>query len=97
MKQTWFFDGQVSYSFKFVAPVEAQPVAGYSKSEQGPLRESLVPSPWKRMVNNTTITIGCNNIFGQDPPKAYNGNACFPEFIYDSSGRFVYASLKKQF
>ena len=30
-KQTWTIDGQASYDFTFVAPVENQPVAGYSK------------------------------------------------------------------
>ena len=29
--QTWTFDGQLSYDFTFVPPVENQPVAGYSK------------------------------------------------------------------
>ena len=29
--QTWIFDGQLSYDFTFVPPVENQPVAGYSK------------------------------------------------------------------
>ena len=31
VSQTWFFDGQLSYDFTFVPPVESQPVAGYSK------------------------------------------------------------------
>ena len=29
--QTWWFDVQLSYDFTYVAPVENQPVAGYSK------------------------------------------------------------------
>ena len=55
---------------------------------------------WKRLLNNTSVTIGCNNVFGQDPPKAFGGffNAIgYPDFIYDSTGRFVYVSLKKKF
>ena len=23
---------------------------------------------WKRLLNNTTVTLGCNNVFGHDPP-----------------------------
>ena len=28
---------------------------------------------WKNLMNDTSLTIGCNNVFGQDPPKAYGG------------------------
>ena len=31
VSQTWFFDGQLSYDFSFVPPVENRPVGGYSK------------------------------------------------------------------
>ena len=52
------------------------------------------------MLNGTTITLGCNNIFGQDPPRAYGfgGNGTnYPGFLYDSTGRFVYVQLTKKF
>ena len=51
-------------------------------------------------VTNSTITIGCNNIFGQDPPKMFGiffGNANnYPAFEYDNIGRFWYVELKKK-
>ena len=25
---------------------------------------------WQRLLNDTTITLGCNNVFGHDPPDA---------------------------
>jgi len=115
VKATWMIDGQASYDFTFVAPVESQPVAGYSKDAKEVVRgkdgKPAEPAAsqtasyglpiWKQVLNNTTITIGCDNIFGQDPPDAYgaflgNPNG-YPGFIYDSLGRFVYASLTKKF
>ncbi len=55
---------------------------------------------WQRVLNGTTITVGCDNIFGQDPPKAYGfgGNSVgYPDFIYDATGRFVFVQLTKKF
>src|SRR5262249_26504783 len=97
VKQTWFFDGQASYDFTFVPPVEVQPVSGYSKTDKSSVQEFPTLSPWKRILNRTTLTVGCNDIFGQDPPKAYNSLTSYADFLYDSTGRFVYVSLKKQF
>ena len=52
------------------------------------------------MLNDTSITIGCNNVFGQDPPKAYGfggSSTGYPGFIYDATGRFVYVTLRRKF
>ncbi len=114
VSQTWVVDGQASYDFTFVPPVEAEPVAGYAKDAQdmtsgkdGRMTESATSQTanyslpiWKRVLNGTTITLGCDNIFGQDPPKAYGfgGNSTgYPGFIYDATGRFVYVQLTKKF
>jgi hypothetical protein len=112
--QTWFFNGQLSYDFTALLPVEEQPVPGYSKGEKEVVRgkdgapletASAQTSNYGRSVldhllRGTIITIGCNNIFGQDPPKAWGegGNAVgYPGFTYDATGRFVYARLTKKF
>jgi outer membrane receptor protein involved in Fe transport len=111
--KTWFFDVQATYDFEFIAPVETEPVAGYSKGGQEIVRgkdgkavettqtASYAMPRWKTLLDNTSITIGCNNVFGQDPPQAYgslrsNGFG-YPGFIYDATGRFVYISLTKKF
>jgi hypothetical protein len=111
---TWMFDGQASYDFTFVAPVESQPVPGYSKDakemergkdgkqlESASAQTSTYNLPiWQRCLNGTTITVGCDNIFGQDPPRAFGfgGNGSnYPDFLYDSTGRFVYVQLTKKF
>jgi iron complex outermembrane recepter protein len=101
--QTFVFDVQGSYAFRFAAPVETAPVAGYSKSEKEATHETLgtlveangLPL-WRKCLNNTTLTIGCNNVFGQDPPFAFNSMVNYPG-SYDAVGRFVYVSLKKKF
>ena len=112
--QTFFFDGQASYDFTALLPVENNPVPGYAKSpkdftrgkdgsvtETASAQTSNYPQDiWSRLLHGTVITLGCNNIFGQDPPKAYGegGNAVgYPGFTYDSTGRFVYVRVTKKF
>jgi iron complex outermembrane recepter protein len=113
--QTWFFDAQLSYDFTaLLPPVEANPVPGYSKGEKEVVRgKDGVPlekasaqtsnfgrTVWDHLLRGTIITIGCNDVFGQDPPKAYGegGNGVgYPGFTYDATGRFVYGRLTKHF
>jgi outer membrane receptor protein involved in Fe transport len=112
VRQTWFVDGQASYDFTFVPPVENQPVSGYSKDakdmqrtkdgktmETGQTANYGMPM-WQRVLNGTTLTIGCQNIFGQDPPAAYGfggSSTKYPDFLYDPTGRFVYVQMTKKF
>jgi iron complex outermembrane recepter protein len=107
VKQTWFFDVQASYNFVFVPAVETAAVPGYSKnatsSGDGKSTENAAAQTanfglpcWKRLLNNTTVTIGCNNVFGHDPPDAFTGSN-YADFLYDSTGRFIYASVTKKF
>jgi outer membrane receptor protein involved in Fe transport len=108
---TWMFDTQASYTLVFTPPVESQPVAGYSKGgkevmtdNKGKQIESTAAYAmpcWQVLFNNTTFTVGCNNVFGQDPPPEFGfgrGNSTsYPGFNYDNLGRFVYFELKKKF
>jgi len=108
---TNFIDLQASYSLIFTPPVEQAPVAGYSKggkevvtSKDGKQVESTAAYSmpcWQTILNNSTITFGVNNVFGQDPPDMYGiffGNANnYPAFQYDNIGRFWYVELKKKF
>jgi len=108
---TWFTDAQLSYSLIFTPPVEAAPVPGYSKggkevisSKEGkevpPAAVYSMPC-WQNILNNSTITVGVNNIFGEDPPPSFGfefGNSTgYPGSSYDNLGRFVYARLIKKF
>jgi iron complex outermembrane receptor protein len=113
--QTFTFDGQASYDFTALLPVvENNPVPGYSKEpkdvgrgKDGSPTETAAAQTsnyghdvlW-HLLHGTIVTIGCNNIFGQDPPKAFGegGNGVgYPGFTYDSTGRFVYVRLTKKF
>ena len=113
--QTFFFDGQLSYDFSSLAgPVENNPVPGYSKEAKDVARgkngaptetataqsANYSPTFCGHLLKGLTLTIGCNNIFGQDPPKAFGegGNAVgYPGFTYDATGRFVYVRVTKKF
>jgi outer membrane receptor protein involved in Fe transport len=115
VSQTWTFDGQLSYDFTYVPPVENAPVSGYSKDakdmekgKDGKAVESASAQTanyglpiWQRVLNGTSITLGCSNIFGQDPPKSYGygggSPTKYPGFLYDATGRFVYVSMTKKF
>jgi iron complex outermembrane recepter protein len=105
---TWFTDAQLSYSLIFVPPVEAAPVPGYSKGKEvvGKGKEAPPPVPyvmpcWKNILNNTTITVGVNNIWGEDPPVMFgfeHGNSvAYPGSTYDNLGRFWYVRMIKKF
>jgi hypothetical protein len=112
--QTFFIDVQASYDLTGLIPVETNAVPGYSKEpkdmargKDGSTRETASAQTsnyglltWQRWLKGTTITVGCNNVFGQDPPKAFGegGNAVgYPGFTYDATGRWVYGRLTKKF
>ena len=105
VKETWFFDVRASY--RFLVPSAVQPVAGYAKDgkqsssgkerqPEGSASAQMANCAWQHLLNGTTITLGCNNVFGHDPPTAA-ATANYPDFLYDSTGRFVYLSLTKRF
>jgi outer membrane receptor protein involved in Fe transport len=56
---------------------------------------------WKKIVNNSTVTVGVNNIFGEDPPPEFGfelgSGLGYPGFAYDNLGRFWYVRLIKKF
>jgi outer membrane receptor protein involved in Fe transport len=112
--QTVFIDVQASYDFTALLPVEEQPVPGYSKGEKEVVRgkdgnpietasaqtSNYARSVLDHLLRGTILTIGCNDVFGQDPPKAYGegGNGVgYPGFTYDATGRFVYGRITKKF
>ena len=106
---TWFTDAQLSYSLIFTPPVEAAPVPGYSKGgkevvgkeKEAPPTVAYAMPCWKNILNNSTVSVGVNNIFGQDPPSSFAyelGNSIgYPGGLYDNIGRFWYVRLIKKF
>jgi iron complex outermembrane receptor protein len=105
---TWFTDAQLSYSLIFTPPVEAAPVPGYSKGGKEVVGKEKETPPvpyvmpcWKNILNNTTITVGVNNIFGEDPPSSFSyelsNSIGYPGGLYDNIGRFWYVRMIKKF
>lgn len=99
-------DLQASYDFTTLIPVENKPVPGYSKDPgKGVSTAEVSSSPVSksigtRLLDGTILTVGCNNLFDDDPPFASGegGNAVgYPGFTYDATGRFVYVRLTKKF
>jgi iron complex outermembrane receptor protein len=53
---------------------------------------------WRAWLNNTTITLGMQNVFDEDPPfVAGNGENGYDESLATIKGRFWYVQLKKRF
>ncbi len=107
-------DLQASYDFTALLPVQNNPVAGYakdakdvSKGPDGRFSQSAdeqtanyTNSFWEHLLRGTVITVGCNNVFDDDPPFASGegGNSVgYPGFTYDSTGQFVYFRITKKF
>ena len=107
VKQTWFFDVRGFLQLYFCSGGRNAPVPGYSKDRSFVRRWQIAESAaaqtanfglpcWKRLLNGTTVTLGCNNVFGHDPPDSASPTN-YADFLYDSTGRFVYVSLQKRF
>jgi hypothetical protein len=102
VKETWFFDVRASY--RFLVPSAPQAVAGYGKdkSSSGKEREpegiaaaQMANRPWQRLLNDTTITLGVTMSLVTITNRSSNSE--LRDFLYDSTGRFVYLSLTKRF
>ncbi len=99
-------DLQASYDFTALIPVENKPVPGYAKDSAKNVSTAEVAAPVTNnsfgefLLKGTVITVGCTNLFDDDPPFASGegGNAVgYPGFTYDATGRFVYVRLTKKF
>lgn len=82
VKQRWLFDLQASYEFGSTA--------GNTWAE----RFHHGWPKWRYLLDRTKLTVGITNLFDTDPPRS---NDNFPRFLYDPTGRFIYASLEKKF
>jgi len=100
-----------SYTFNLPPPAPAE-VPGFAKDGGKNVKmkdakeKQVLPvstaeygcSNWKWWLNNTTITIGMQNVFDEDPPfvagSAANG---YDESLATIKGRFWYVQLKKRF
>jgi len=100
-----------SYTFNLPRPAPAE-VPGLAKDGGKNVKmkdgkeKNVVPvstaeygcSSWKWWLNNTTITLGMQNVFDEDPPfvaGAFENG--YDESIATIKGRFWYVQLKKRF
>jgi len=100
-----------SYTFNLPPPATAE-VPGFAKDggknvkmKDGKEKEVLPLSTaeygcsnWKWWLNNTTITLGMQNVFDSDPPfVAGSFENGYDESLATIKGRFWYVQLKKRF
>ena len=100
-----------SYTFNLPPPVSAT-VPGLAKDggksvkmKDGKERNVMPvstaeynPCGWRAWLNNTTISLGMQNVFDSDPPFAAGASADnFDQSIATIKGRFWYVQLKKRF
>ncbi|HEX8280019.1 MAG TPA: hypothetical protein VF551_01470, partial [Chthoniobacterales bacterium] len=98
-------DGRLSYTFKgkttLGAASEAKDAKSMVDSKGGAAMESVAGagtmSPVQRLLDGTTISVGCNNIFDEDPRFVAGANSATNLSIYDPFGRFVYFEFSKKF
>jgi outer membrane receptor protein involved in Fe transport len=100
-----------SYTFNLPPPAAAE-VPGFAKDggknvkmkdgkERNVMRVSTAeynPCGWRAWLNNTTITLGMQNVFDEDPPfVATSFENGYDESLATIKGRFWYVQLKKRF
>jgi outer membrane receptor protein involved in Fe transport len=97
----WLFDLQASYDFSaLVHETSESPSTSKDSKATVSTSASYRMSFWDHLLKGTTFTVGCNNVFDQDPPFAsgQGGNSVgYPGFTYDATGRFYYVRLTKKF
>ncbi len=98
-----------SYTFNLPPPAPA-PVPGFAKDggknfkikdgkEKNVIPVSTAeynPCGWGAWLNNTTISLGIQNVFDEDPPFAA-GSGGYDASLATIKGRFWYVQLKKKF
>jgi iron complex outermembrane recepter protein len=101
----------LNYTFNLPPPAPAE-VPGFAKDGGKNVRthdgkeKNVVPvstaeygcSNWKWWLNNTTVTLGMQNVFDEDPPfVAGSFENGYDESLATIKGRFWYVGLKKRF
>ena len=100
-----------SYTFNLPPPAPV-PVPGFAKDGGKNVRtkdskeKNMMPVStaeynacgWRAWLNNTTMSIGMQNVFDEDPPfVAGSGENGYDESLATIKGRFWYVQLKKRF
>jgi len=100
----------LNYTFHLLQPA-TEPVPGYAKdaSKNADVTDgeekNVMPvstaeyssSGWRAWLNNTTITVGMNNVLDQDPPFVGASENGYDPWQANIRGRIWYVALKKRF
>ena len=95
-------DGRLSYTFKgrsmAAAAAEGKsmvdPKGGATESAAG---AEMTMSPLQKLLDGLTMTVGCNNMFDEQPPFIAGANSNTDLSLYDPYGQFVYFEISKKF
>jgi iron complex outermembrane receptor protein len=93
-----YFSVNMRLSYEF-GKGYVEPTAPVTESKDG---KNTVPGAattawYTRLLNGTTLAVGCNNIFDKDPPFVNGANSATDLSLYDGFGRFVYFEISKKF
>jgi iron complex outermembrane receptor protein len=93
-----YFSVNMRLSYEF-GKGYVEPTAPVTESKDG---KNTVPgaattSWYTRLMNGTTLAVGCNNIFDRTPPFVNGANSATDLSLYDGFGRFVYFEISKKF
>jgi len=93
-----YFSVNMRLSYEF-GKGYVEPTAAVTESKDG---KNTVPgaattSWYTKLLNGTTLAVGCNNIFDRDPPFINGANSATDLSLYDGFGRFVYFEISKKF
>jgi iron complex outermembrane receptor protein len=97
------FDGRLSYTFVRNEVAGAPPPEPKDAKSVRDGKTMAPPVPGTtmsivdRMLNGTTLAVGCNNIFDRTPSFVDGANSNTDLSIYDGYGRFLYFEVSKKF
>ncbi|OAI42346.1 hypothetical protein AYO41_00855 [Verrucomicrobia bacterium SCGC AG-212-E04] len=90
-----YFQTDSSLSYSFAAPNSIVSARGVGEPKGDPAR-AVVASP-SRWFHGVTLTVGCNNLFNQQPPFVDRRTNNTDLSTYDPFGRLVYVQASKKF
>jgi iron complex outermembrane receptor protein len=96
-------DGRLSYTFKghttAAAAVDTKDAKSMVDSKGGAasVAGAETMSPMQKLLDGLTLTVGCNNMFDEEPPQVIGANSATNLSLYDPYGRFVYFEVTKKF
>jgi iron complex outermembrane recepter protein len=90
-----FFQVDSRLAYSFLAPGGAVVPKGVGDPKGAHVRSSVAPP--LHWYHGLTLTVGCNNMFNQQPPFVRNANSNTSLATYDPYGRLVYFQVSKKF